>query len=62
MKIHYYIIYALVLGTALMITTSHQTFSSQVKFGQTNLLYNVNRNFIEFAKNNECPGNFQPLS
>ena len=35
---------------------------SQIKFGQTNLLYAINGNFIEFAKNNECPDNFRSLS
>ena len=41
----------------LMIMTSHQTFSgqtkhmsNQIKFGQTNFLYIINGNFIEFAK------------
>ena len=41
----------------LMIITSHQTFSSQIKhmsdqikFGQINFLYIINGNFIEFAK------------
>ena len=49
-----------------MITASHQTFSGhvkhlsgQTKFGQTNLQYIVNENFIEFT---ECPVNFQSLS
>ena len=52
-----------------MITASHQTFSSQkkhlsgqIKFGQTNSLYVINGNFIEYAKNNECSHNFQSLS
>ena len=41
---------------------SHQIFSKQnehlsgqVRFGQTNLLYVVNENFITFAKRNKCP-------
>ena len=51
-----------------MITASHQTFSrqnkhlsGQIKFGQTNSLYVVNGNFIEFAKNNKCQDNFRSL-
>ena len=52
----------------LMITASHQTFSrqnqhlsGQIKFGQTNSLYVINGNFIEFAKNNECSNNIWSL-
>ena len=44
----------------LMITASYQTFSnqikhqpSQIKFGQTNLLYIINGEVIEFAKDSE---------
>ena len=40
-----------------MVTASHQSFSSQnnhlsgqIKFDQTNLLYIINGNVIEFAK------------
>ena len=58
-----------VIFTGLMIMASHQTFSGQVKhlsgqitFGQTNFLYIINGNFAEFAKENECPDNFQCLS
>ena len=53
----------------LMIMASHQTFSDQnkhlsgqIKFGHTNLLYNINGNFIEFAKDNKRLDNFQSLS
>ena len=53
----------------LMITASHQTFSgqikhlsSQTKYGQTNSLYIINGNFIEFAKDNKRPDNYQSLS
>ena len=52
-----------------MIITSHQTFSGQIKyvsgqikFGQTNFLYIINGNFVEFPKENECPDNCQPIS
>ena len=48
-----------------MIMASHKTFSSQnkhmpgqIKFGQTNLLYIINGNFIEFVENNKCPDKF----
>ena len=34
--------------------------SDQNKFGQTNLLYIINVNFIEFAKDNEVWTNFGP--
>ena len=51
-----------------MIMGSHQTFSrqikhisGQIKFGQTNLLYIINENFVEFVKENECLDNFQPI-
>ena len=44
-----------------MIMDSHQIFSgqikhlsSQIKFGQTNLLYIINGEVIEFAKDNKC--------
>ena len=47
---------------------SHQTFSGQIKhlsgqiiFGQTNLLYIINGEVIEFAKDNKYPYNFQSL-
>ena len=53
----------------LMIVASHRTFSdqnkhtsSQIKFGQTNLLYIITENFIEFVENNECPDKFWCLS
>ena len=51
----------------LMIMASHRTFSGQnkqmsVKFGQTNLLYIVNENFIEFVEINECLDKFWSLS
>ena len=43
---------------------SHRTFSdqnkhmsSQINFVQTNLLYIINGNFIEFVERNECPDN-----
>ena len=56
-------------NTVLMIMASHRTFSGQVdhlsgqiKFGQTNLLYIINGEVIEFTKENECPDNFQSLS
>ena len=46
-----------------MIMASHQTFTSQIKhiskFVQTNFLYVINEIFMEFAKENECPENFQ---
>ena len=49
-----------------MIMASHRTFSSQIdhlsgqiKFGQTNLIYIINGEVIEFTKENECPDNFQ---
>ena len=52
-----------------MIMASHQTFSGQIKFmsgqikfDQTNFLYIINGNFMEFARENECPENFQSLS
>ena len=52
----------------LMIMASHQPFSGQIKhlsdqikFGQTNLLYSVNVEVIEFARDNECLDNFQYL-
>ena len=48
------------LSSGLMIVASYRTFygqkrhmSGQIKFGQTNLLYIVNGNFIEFVENNE---------
>ena len=51
--------------SGLTIMASHRTFSSQtkhmsgqIKVGQTNLLFNINENFIEFVKNNECPEKF----
>ena len=54
--------------SGLMITASHQTFSGQIKhmfgqikFGWTNFTYIINRKIIEFAKDNECPDNFQSL-
>ena len=31
------------------------------KFGWTNFTYIINRKIIEFAKDNECPDNFQSL-
>ena len=53
----------------LIIMVSHQSFSSQnnrlsgqIKFGQTTLLYIINEEVNEFAKDNECPNNFQSLS
>ena len=36
--------------------------SGQIKFGQTNILYIINRNFMKFPKENECPDNFKSLS
>ena len=56
--------------TGLMIMASHQKFSSQIKhlfsqikFGQTNLLYiSMETYVIEFAKGNECLDDFQSLS
>ena len=55
--------------TGLMVMAIHQIYSgqikhisSQIKFGQKNFLYIINGNFIEFAKENECPDNFQSLS
>ena len=48
---------------------SHQIFSGQIKhlfgqikFGQTNLLYIIDGEVIEFAKDNKCPDHFQSLS
>ena len=35
---------------------------SQIKFGQTNFLYIINGNFMEFAKENECPDKYKSLS
>ena len=53
--------------TGLMIMASHQTFSSQIKhlsgqikFSQTNLLYIINGEVFEFAKDNECLEIFSP--
>ena len=47
---------------------SHQTFSGQIKhmsgqikFGQTYFLSIINGNFMEFAKENECLGQFSVL-
>ena len=55
--------------SGLMIMASHQTFSGQskhtsgqIKFSQTNFLYIINGNCMEFAKENEFPDNFQSLS
>ena len=55
--------------SGLMITASHRSFSGQnnhlsgqIKFGQTNLLYIINGEVIEFVKDNDCPENFQSLS
>ena len=52
-----------------MIMASHRAFSGQIdhlsgqiKFGQTNLLYIINGEVIEFTKENDCPDNFQSLS
>ena len=52
----------------LMITASHETFSGQIKhlpdqikYGQTNFLYIINGQLIEFAKEKECPDNFHSL-
>ena len=52
--------------TGLMIIVSHHTFSDQIKHlsgqiksGQTNFLYIINGKFMEFAKENEGPDNFQ---
>ena len=46
-----------------MIMVSHQTFTSQIKhiseFVQTNFLYIINENFMEFVKEYECLENFQ---
>ena len=51
-----------------MITASHQTFSGQIEhlsghteFGQTNLLYIINREAIEFTKENQMSGQFSVL-
>ena len=48
---------------------SHQRFpgqnkhlSDQIKLAQTNLLYIINGNFIEFVENNKCLYNFWSLS
>ena len=53
----------------LIIMASHRTFSGQnkqmcvqIKFGQTNLLYIINGNFIEFVEINECLDKFWSLS
>ena len=53
--------------SGLMIMASHQTFSSQIKrlsgqikFGQTNSLYNGE--VTEFVIDDECPDNFHSLS
>ena len=52
-----------------MIMASHQVFSSQmkhmssqVKFDQTTFPNIVNGKYMEFAKDNECPDNFQSSS
>ena len=54
-----------IILAGLIIMAWHQTFSSQIKylsgpikFGQTNLLYIINGEVIEFAEDNECPDNF----
>ena len=57
------------LAIRAYVMASHSTFSgqnkhmsSQIKFGQTNLLYIINGNFIELVENNECPDKFWSLS
>ena len=52
-----------------MIMASHQTFFGQIKhlstwikFNQTYLLYMINKEATEFAKDNEYPDNIQSLS
>ena len=64
-----HIIHYLCVYVWLLIIASHQTFSSQIKhmfgqikFGQTNFLNISNGNFMEYAKENEYPDNFQSLS
>ena len=60
---------SVMVPAVLMMMVSHRTFSSQIhylsgqiKFGQTNLLYIINGEVIEFTKENEYPDNFQSLS
>ena len=55
--------------SGLMIMASNQIFSGQIKrisgqikFGLINFLYIINANFMEIAKENERPDNFQSLS
>ena len=43
-------------------TFSGQHFSGQIKFGQTNLLHIINKEIIEFAKDNKCPDDVKSLS
>ena len=45
-------------GQSQDISGQNKHMSSQIKFGQTNLLYIINGNFIEFVKNNECSYKF----
>ena len=52
----------------LVIMASHQTFSGQVKhlsdqteFGQTNLLYIINGEIVEFTKEKQMSGQFSAL-
>ena len=59
----------LVIIAGLMIMASHQTFfgqikhlSTRIKFNQINLLYMINKEVIEFAKDIEFPDNIQSLS
>ena len=62
-------LHVILFRSGLMIMASHQTFSGQIKymsgqikFVQTNFLYITTGNFVKFAKDNECPDNFQSLS
>ena len=54
--------------SGLMKVASYQTFHgkikhmpNEIKFGQTNFVYIINGNFMEFAKENECLDKYQSL-
>ena len=56
------------ISSGFVIMASHQTFSGQIKhlcgqikFIQTNLLYRINGEVIEFAKGNGCLNTFHSL-
>ena len=49
-------------GQSQDISGQNKHLSIQIKFGQTNLPYIINGNFIEFVENNECLDKFLSLS